>query len=145
MTPALDVPLLTMIAAPAIEDLVLDRTIEAGHEHIRASHGAVFQRLIGRAPTITELADELGITQQGASKAVAELERLGYVARITADDKRVRRVALTDAALDVVRRSQAERERIDAQIRAAVSPDDYAAAQRVLTAALVALEILPAD
>ncbi|MEZ4239345.1 MAG: MarR family transcriptional regulator [Myxococcota bacterium] len=70
----------------------------------------MFQHLVERSPTIGELAERLGVTQQAASKAVAELEGLGYVAR-AADpaDSRVRRVSLTARGWDAVERARGAR------------------------------------
>lgn len=75
-------------------------------------HSYVFQHLLSGPKTIGELADLLGVTQQGASKSVAELERLGYVARQVAEgDLRVRQVHLTErgqAAIDAGRAARAD-------------------------------------
>ncbi|MGI3199227.1 MarR family winged helix-turn-helix transcriptional regulator [Streptomyces sp. GLT-R25] len=54
-------------------------------------------------PTIGELGEKLDMTQQGASKAVAELERLGYAERLPdPHDARIRRVTLTSRGHEAV-------------------------------------------
>lgn len=101
-----------LAAAAEVEQDIAGR----GLRGLRFSHGYVFQHLIDDEPTIGRLADALDMTQQGASKAVAELERLGYVERVPDPaDARVRRVRLNArgrAAVDAARgarRAQDER------------------------------------
>lgn len=67
-----------------------------GFEDLRPSHGYVFQHLVTGPKSITQLARALEMTNQGASKAVIELEDLGYVHRRVSDaDARARHVELT--------------------------------------------------
>ncbi|WP_017599594.1 MarR family winged helix-turn-helix transcriptional regulator [Nocardiopsis lucentensis] len=78
------------------------------------SHGYVFQHLIEAQPTIGELAEKLDMTKQGASKAIAELQHLGYAERVPdPDDARIRRVRLTHrgrTAVTTARRARADLE-----------------------------------
>ena len=68
----------------------------AGFEDVRFSHGFVFQHLLREPMTVGALARAMGVTQQRASKAAAELEELGYVRReVDPADARVRRLVLT--------------------------------------------------
>ncbi|QLY33408.1 MarR family winged helix-turn-helix transcriptional regulator [Nocardia huaxiensis] len=93
----LDIPTLVMLTGEAVRAQVTERVHAAGFADIRPAHGFVFQHLIDRSPTVSELARHLGITQQGASKLVVELETLGYVSRENdPSDSRVRRITLTD-------------------------------------------------
>ena len=93
------------------------------------SHGYVFQRLLVATPTITELALDLGITQQGASKSVAELETLGYVERrVAGHDNRVRTVHLTDQGHQAIAAGRAVRAEFLDRLRQAVSADELAGA-----------------
>ena len=94
----LDLPVLISLTGPVVSQLVLDRIRDAGHRGVRASHGYVIQRLVEGEPTIGALADSLGMTQQGASKQVNDLESLGFVKRVSDEhDGRIRYVRLTDA------------------------------------------------
>ncbi|GAA5069141.1 DNA-binding MarR family transcriptional regulator [Thermocatellispora tengchongensis] len=111
-----------------------------GFADLRFSHGYVFQRLVGAAPTVTELAAGLGMTQQGASKAVAELERLGYVERVAdADDARVRRVRLTARGEDAVRAAREARAALEERMRRRFGPGRLADARALLAEMLDAL------
>ena len=133
----LDIATLSALAGNAAARAVLAAMGDEGHGGIRSSHGYVFQRLIDDEPTIGELAAALGITQQGASKHVAELEALGYAERVAdASDQRVRRVRMTAAgraALEAGRRARAE---LEAQLIAVHGADDVATARRVLSGLL---------
>jgi len=106
-----DAALMVLVAARMVAARVVADLADAGFADARESDGYVFQRLqLGPTP-VTELARHLGITQQGASKAVADLERRGYVQRRPSPgDARVREVALTDrgwAVIGAARRSRA--------------------------------------
>ena len=118
----LDLPTLTMLAGTETSRLLLRRLADEGFPGVRRSHGYVFQRLVAGEPTIGELAAALGITQQGASKQVRELEALGYVERVTAAaDARARTVRITPrghAAMETGRRLQRE---LEAQVEAALA------------------------
>ena len=139
---AVDLSSLLLIAAGALEQRVLDRLEEAGHPSVRSSHGFVFQVLLRSEPTVTELARELGITQQGASKAVAELERLGYVERRRdAGDARVRRLALTERAHDVIEVARRTRQEFERELEGEVGADALGAARGVLTVATRVLDV----
>ncbi|MFC9996401.1 MarR family winged helix-turn-helix transcriptional regulator [Nocardia sp. NPDC127526] len=108
----LDIPTLVMLTGEAVSAKVIEQMHAAGFADIRPAHGFVFQHLIDRNPTVGELAEQLGMTQQGASKLVVELESLGYVTR-NADpaDRRARRITLTErgtACITTARRARAK-------------------------------------
>lgn len=125
----LDTGTLALFVGSAAASTVQERLTSDGFTGLRTSHGYLFQHLLGGSPTIRELAAALDVTQQGASKAVSELERLGYAERRPdPHDARVRRVALTrrgHGAVDAARRARADleerlRERLGARGRDAV-------------------------
>ena len=106
----IDLPTLVSLAGTTANAHLLDQLHEAGFDGIRISHGYVIQYLVEGEPTIGELADRLGITQQAVSKTVAELESLGYVSRrVDAGDSRVRRVTLSDRGHAMLAQSRADR------------------------------------
>ena len=78
----LDTGTLALFVGFAAAALAQDQLSAEGFGDLRFSHGYVFQHLVDAQPTIGELAAGLDMTQQGASKAVAELEQLGYTERI---------------------------------------------------------------
>ncbi|MBA9004306.1 MarR family winged helix-turn-helix transcriptional regulator [Thermomonospora cellulosilytica] len=110
----LDTGTLALFVGFAAAESVQAALAAAGFGDLRFSHGYVFQHLIDAEPTVGDLATGLGMTQQGASKAVLELEGLGYVERVPDPrDARIRRVRLTGrgrAAIDAARTARAELE-----------------------------------
>lgn len=132
----LDLATLLSLAGTAADRYVMDAMAERGYAVTRA-HGYVFQRLLTGALTISSLAADLGITQQGASQHVAEMERLGLVSRsVDPADRRARTVMLTErgrAAIDAARQARtAFTDRIGAMVDAA----SEAGARRLLLAVL---------
>ncbi|WP_432009932.1 MarR family transcriptional regulator [Streptomyces cucumeris] len=115
----LDTASLALFVGLAASDLIQERMAAEGFGDARFSHGYVFQHLIDDRPTVGELATALDMTQQGASKAVAELERLGYAERVPDDrDARVRRVRLTDRGHAAVNAARAARAALDERLAA---------------------------
>ncbi|KAB2352295.1 MarR family winged helix-turn-helix transcriptional regulator [Actinomadura rudentiformis] len=129
----LDTGSLAIFVGFAAADRVQAVLDAAGHGDLRFSHGYVFQHLIEGAPTIGELAESLGVTQQAASKAVTELDGLGYTERFSDPlDARVRRVRLTDRgseAVEIARRARTELER---DLAERLGPQRLAAARTAL-------------
>jgi len=138
MEPAeIDLAALTSVAGGGVVRAVIERMAADGLAGIKPSHGYVIQRLVDDQPTISSLAASLGMTQQGASKQVRDLERLGYVERVAVPgDQRARRVRLTDsgrAVLDGGRRARAD---IESQVADLVGADAVQTAKVVLAALL---------
>ncbi len=131
----LDIATLAMLTGEAARARMTARIRALGFSGIRSAHGYVFQHLIDRAPTVGELAEQLGVTQQRASKLVSELESLGYVRRHgDPADSRVRRIALTERGTDCV----AAARRLRAQWHAALARRLGTSAMTALTTGLAA-------
>ncbi|GAB2859589.1 MarR family transcriptional regulator [Lentzea nigeriaca] len=110
----LDLATLAFLAGSSANDAILARLHEIGHTGVRVSHGYVIQHLIEGAPTVSELGELLGVTQQAASKQLLELERLGYVDRVPDPvDSRVRRARLTARGRRLVEDSRRLRRELD--------------------------------
>lgn len=110
----LDLATLAYLAGSSANDAVLARLHEIGHTGVRVSHGFVVQHLIEGSPTVSELGELLGVTQQAASKQLLELERLGYVERVPDPaDSRVRRARLTARGRRLVEDSRRLRRELD--------------------------------
>jgi DNA-binding MarR family transcriptional regulator len=83
--------------------------------------------------TIGALAERLQVTQQAASKSVADLERRGYVSRVRDPaDARVRVVALTDRGRAAVQRAREHRAALVAELGERLGPRRVEAANRLL-------------
>ena len=86
----LDLPYLGFFLGLRVNELVMARTIRGGFTGVRESHGYVIQHLIESDRTITELAQRMAVTQQAASKIVAELIHLGILEAVPAKDRRAK-------------------------------------------------------
>jgi len=139
MLPAtLDLVSAVALAGTSLDAEALRRLHAAGHPDARIGHGYTIQHLVEGPLPIGEIAERMGVTQQAASKAVAELERVGYAERgRDPGDARVRRVALTARGIDVVETTRAVRAAMERELAAALGPDR---AEELRRAALDALE-----
>lgn len=116
--PQQDLVLLFAALNAACDAAVVRRMVAAGFADVRPAHGYVFQHLIKGPIRVTELAQRLGMTAQGASKQVIEMERLGYVARRgDPDDQRNRFVALTDRGWAAINAGRVARAEVTAELR----------------------------
>jgi DNA-binding MarR family transcriptional regulator len=112
-----DVVMLLTACHASLSQRVLDETRSGAGPAVRHTDGYVFQHLLVAEPTITELARHLGVSQQAASKQVADLEQRGLVERRPDPrDARARRLALTGGGRAAVERARLSRERIAAEI-----------------------------
>jgi DNA-binding MarR family transcriptional regulator len=133
----LDVVLASLFAGLALNERVAERIRAAGFADVRFSHGFVFQHLVSGPLPVGELARRMGVSQQAASKAAAELERLGYVERVVDPaDARVRRLALSERGRDAVAAGREARAEIAAELEAALGPRRAKALRAALLDAL---------
>jgi len=135
----LDLVIAALLCGLALNEDVMARLAARGHPALRFSHGFVFQHLVGEPLPIGALARRMGVTQQAASKAVRELEGLGYVER-TPDpaDGRVRRVGLSARGEAAVLATRAARAELAAELAQRLGADRAERLRRDLLAALEA-------
>jgi DNA-binding MarR family transcriptional regulator len=133
---SIDLPTLAALAGNAVSEHLLAELRAAGHAGVRASHGYIFQLLIDGPKAVGELAPLLGVTQQAASKAVLELEALGYIERRADGDNRVKRIALSARGRAVIRDSRQFRAKLEARIVDVVGARAVASARSALLALL---------
>jgi DNA-binding MarR family transcriptional regulator len=118
LPPEEDLTLLLTAAWSAANEGVLRRLAAAGFGDLRPSHGYVFQHLVPGPAPIGELSRRLGMTPQGASKAVAELESMGYVRRKPDPaDQRARIVALSERGWGAIEAGRVARAEVTAELR----------------------------
>jgi DNA-binding MarR family transcriptional regulator len=113
-----------------------------GVDLLRDSHGFLIQHLLRGPHTISQLAAQLGVTQQAVSKSVAELARNKYVEDLRSDDARVRRLRLSPRGRAAVQAVRVYRQELDAELSAVTGATAYAHAKQVLLAALERLDAL---
>jgi DNA-binding MarR family transcriptional regulator len=120
-TPEQDLTLLVTALDAAARAEVTRRIAAAGYPDLRPAHGYVFQHLVVGPARVTDLAHKLGMTAQGASKLVVDLERLGYVVRRTDPaDRRNRIVELTPRGWAGIEAGRTARAAVTAAWRAAL-------------------------
>lgn len=133
----LDVAQLATLVGYASTTVVQEELDRAGFAGLRPSHGYVFQHLIAAPRTIGELATRMRVTQQAASKAIAELVALGYVTRQPDPrDARVRWLQLSSRGRAAVAHARRTRAALQKKLAEKVGARQVAAARRCLWGAL---------
>ena len=130
----IDIATLAWLAGSAANRAILAELHTTGHAGVRTSHGYLIQHLIDGTPTVSELADLLGVTQQAASKQLLELEHLGYLTRVPdPSDSRVRRARLTDHGRRLVDDTRRIRRQLNDKLTRLAGNDAASTARHVLT------------
>ena len=98
-------------------DEVQRRLTDQGFGDLRFNDGVVIQHVLAAPLSITALAERMGVTQQAASKAVADLERRGLLTREAApDDARTKLLHLTEHALQAVEATRVLRAKLQEEL-----------------------------
>ncbi len=135
----LDLGYLALFVGMRMNELVLEQVHAAGFQELRYSHGFVFQHLLGGPRSISELAGLLDVTQQAASKTVAELERLGFIEDTASDDARVRRVCLSARGMAAVEKGRSVRSELQKRLERSHGPRAVEATRQLLAEVLSSL------
>ena len=135
----LDLPYLGFFLGLRVNELVAEDLVAAGFKDVRQSHGYVVQHLIAQDRTITELAGRMEVSQQAASKVVAEMKALGILESAPGDDRRAKLIRLSARGRDAVTQTREARRRIETRLIKAIGARKYANGKRVLIACLDAL------
>lgn len=137
---ALGVAYLGQFLGQRINDLVLDQCRREGFPGLTISHGYVVQHLVSHEGPVTrtgsELGRRLGVTQQAASKAIAELVRLGVVEVTVAADRRAKQVRLSRRGWQAVQCARTARVRLEKHLARHVGARQYRATQETLRTCL---------
>jgi len=136
---ALDLAYLGLFLGLRVNELVMDRMAASGFTNVRESHGFVIQHLIDAERTITELAELMEVTQQAASKVVAELVDIGVLDTSPGADRRAKRIRLSRRGREAVRLGRRARRQIEARLTTAIGARRYAAARATMARCLDAL------
>ena len=116
-----------------LNDLVVARLAERGHDVVRPAHGAVFQYLDDTGTTVSTLAARAQMTKQAMAELVGHLERHGYLVR-EADpaDRRAKLVRPTAKGRQVVAIAQELVPEVERRIEATLGADRAGALRRDL-------------
>jgi len=121
----------------ALNDLVLGRLAERGHDDIRPAHAAVFQYLDDTGTTVSLLAQRAQMTKQAMAELVHHLERHDYVRRVPdPSDRRAKLVQPTERGNEVIAIAQALAPEIETRITELLGPARMTALRDDLTAVL---------
>src|SRR5512144_1876855 len=112
-----DLVLLVQACSAALGDRVLQRVRAEAGPAVRFNDGYVFQHLVAGPVSITELATRLGVSQQAASKQVADLEaRQLVIRRPDPADGRVKSVALSRRGWQAVEAARGARRELQDEL-----------------------------
>ena len=117
----------------AVYRRMLEGLHEAGFTDLVAAHLAVlrYPGPQGRRPS--ELAADLGMSRQAVNYLLGELERLGYLTRAPdADDRRSRRIRLTERGEAVRRTIRATVAEIETELAAELGPESLGQLRELL-------------
>jgi len=129
---ALDLGYLGLFLGLRVNELVTERLADEGFSDVRQSHGYVIQHLIESERTVTELAARMEVTQQAASKVVAELLRRGIIEALPSQDRRTKRIRLSERGWRSVKLARKIRQQIEKRLVKRIGGSPYNATQRVL-------------
>jgi DNA-binding MarR family transcriptional regulator len=119
--PPLDLSSALTLLGDAVSRVVVQALEGTGLRH---GHGYLVQRLLVAPATATELANDLGITQQAVSKTIKELLDLGHLETVpNSADRRRRPVRLTSRGIQAVERARAARAEVESQLHAALGQE----------------------
>jgi len=135
----LDLGYLGLFLGLRCNELVAARMVAKGFANVRESHGYVIQHLIDEDRSITELAERMEVTQQAASKVVAELIRVGAVEAVTAQDRRSKRIRLARRGWRAVKVARKLRTQLEARLVKMLGAKPYAEAKAILVKCLTEL------
>ena len=135
----LDLAYLGLFLGLRVNEIVRERGASRGHRGMRDSHGYVVQHLIDADRTITDLARRMEVSQQAASKSIAELVKRGILESLPHDDKRARKIRLSKRGWEVVHHARRTRRSLDAKLRRAVGKKEYERARQALVTCLKSL------
>ncbi|MGI8929120.1 MAG: MarR family winged helix-turn-helix transcriptional regulator, partial [Candidatus Limnocylindrales bacterium] len=115
--------LLLVVAERHLVNALQARLVEAGFEDHRIVHHNVMAHVTLEGIRLTDLADLAGMTKQAMSELVADLERLGYLARRPdPTDGRAKLIGFTERGGRAAEAAMRAFSEIDAALAARLGP-----------------------
>jgi DNA-binding MarR family transcriptional regulator len=90
-----DFAILVAAANRCLADRLVGAVATAGGERMRPSFGFVLRAVAAEEPTISRLAELLGVTKQAASRLADDMVTLGFLLRSESADRRRKRLRLS--------------------------------------------------
>jgi len=111
-----------------LNDVVIARLAQQGHQAVRPAHAAVFQYLDDTGTTVSLLAERARMTKQAMAELVRHLETHGYVRRVPdPTDGRAKLVLPTDLGNQVIEVAQGLAPEIEQRISALLGTERMSA------------------
>ena len=116
-----DLAIILVAANRCLNDRLIAAVRETGARDARPAFGFVIRAVDAEEPTVTRLAELLGVSRQAASKLADEMVQRGYLLRAAdPDDRRRTRLRLSAKGRRVRQRAAEESATIEAELRATV-------------------------
>lgn len=110
------------------------RLAERGYPVLGASYGYVLRTLAEKAVTASQLAEQLGITAQGAAKVIDEMVEVGYVERRPDPaDRRAKRLRLAPRGVEMLNEVRAFHAEFEQRLADELGAEQVAAVRAVLS------------
>jgi DNA-binding MarR family transcriptional regulator len=130
-----DLAIILVAANRCLNDRLIAAVRETGARDARPAFGFVIRAVAAEEPTVTRLAELLGVSRQAASKLADEMVRRGYLLRAAdPDDRRRTRLRLSAKGRRVRQRAAEESAKIEAELRATVGDRAVDGLRRALLA-----------
>jgi DNA-binding MarR family transcriptional regulator len=130
-----DLAIILVAANRCLGDRLTAAVRQTGARDARPAFGFVIRAVDAEEPTVTRLAELLGVSRQAASKLADEMVRRGYLLRAPdPDDRRRTRLRLSAKGRRVRERAAAESAAIESELRAAVGDRAVDGLRRALLA-----------
>jgi DNA-binding MarR family transcriptional regulator len=116
-----DLAIILVAANRCLNDRLITAVRETGARDARPAFGFVIRAVDAEEPTVSRLAELLGVSRQAASKLADEMVQRGYLLRATdPEDRRRTRLRLSAKGRRVRKRAAAESAAIETELRDAV-------------------------
>jgi DNA-binding MarR family transcriptional regulator len=116
-----DLAIILVAANRCLNDRLITAVRETGARDARPAFGFVIRAVDAEEPTVSRLAELLGVSRQAASKLADEMVQRGYLLRATdPEDRRRTRLRLSAKGRRVRKRAAVESAAIEAELRGAV-------------------------
>jgi DNA-binding MarR family transcriptional regulator len=135
MTRELPTSLLMFIAARAAADRIFRAVHDAGFDDVTIAQSRLMMGIDPGGTRLSTLAERAQVAKQTATALVDKLERAGYVERVPdPSDGRARLVRISPRAEAALPIARAEEDRIEAEWRAHLGPEQMDQLREALTA-----------
>jgi DNA-binding MarR family transcriptional regulator len=113
-----DFAILITAANRCVADRLLNAVATAGGDRMRPSFGFVLRAVAAEEPTVSRLAELLGVTKQAASRLADDMVSLGFLNRSElAADRRHKRLQLSATGERIRERALAESREMEDELR----------------------------